>query len=178
MTAGHASQVTLEVASVQDAALLANLLELYVHDLSEVFELEIPEDGRFGYDKLSLYWSEAERRFAFVIRHDGRVAGFALVTRGSPASDDPHALDVAEFFVLRRHRRRRVGERAARLLWDRFPASSWVVRVSEGNRPALPFWRAVVRDYTAGTFAETSRPGSPHPWLVLGFTSRTAPATS
>jgi predicted acetyltransferase len=178
MTAVHSAQVTLDVASVRDAGLLANLLELYVHDLSEAFELEIPDDGRFGYDKLPLYWSEPGRRFAFLIRCDGRIAGFALVTRGSPASDDPDALDVAEFFVLRRHRRKRVGERAATLLWDRFPAAPWVVRVSEGNRPALPFWRAVVRDYSAGTFTATSRPGSPHPWLVLGFTSRTAPATS
>lgn len=173
MTSVDSSKVTLDVASAHDAPLLANLLELYAHDLSVAFALEVNDDGRFLYAKLPLYWSEPERRFAFIIRCDGRVAGFALATCGSPASDDPDALDVAEFFVLRRHRRRHVGERAARLLWDRFPAASWVVRVSRGNQPALPFWRAVVRDYTAGTFTETSRPGSPHPWLVLGFTSRT-----
>jgi len=169
--------VTLDVASRRDTALLENLLELYVHDLSAAFALEIGADGRFGYDKLPLYWSEPERRFAFVIRCAGRVAGFALVTRGSPASADPNALDVAEFFVVRRHRRSRVGERAAALLWDRFPGSTWVVRVSEGNRTGLPFWLAVVSDYTAGAFTQSSLPGHPHPWRVLSFTSSPASPT-
>ena len=55
--------VALDVAAPGDAGLLANLLELYVHDLSEVFpRIEIGADGRFGYDPLPLYWSEPERR--------------------------------------------------------------------------------------------------------------------
>ena len=32
-----ASEVVLDVATVQDAGLLGNLLELYTHDLSDVF---------------------------------------------------------------------------------------------------------------------------------------------
>ena len=57
-------KVSLAVALSSDAALLANLLELYVHDLSEAFPLiELGADGRFGYDPLPRYWSEPERRF-------------------------------------------------------------------------------------------------------------------
>src|SRR3954469_7716061 len=100
------SELTLDVATVKAAALLSNLLELYVHDMSAIFpDVRVGADGRFGYPKLPLYWSEPDRRFAFLIRCAGELAGFALVTRGSPVSDDPSALDVAEFFVLRRHRR-------------------------------------------------------------------------
>ena len=59
--------VALDVAAPGDAGLLANLLELYVHDLSEVFpRIEMGADGRFGYDPLPLYWSEPERRFPFL----------------------------------------------------------------------------------------------------------------
>jgi hypothetical protein len=49
-------------ATVDQAAILANLLELYAHDFSEFYNLEIGEDGRFGYPCLPLYWSEPERR--------------------------------------------------------------------------------------------------------------------
>lgn len=164
-------RVTLAVATEADAPLLANLLELYAHDLSDVFQLELRPDGRFGYDRLPLYWREPATRFAFLIRSDDRVAGCALVTRGSPASDDTDVLDVAEFFVLRRHRRAGVGRQAAVLLWDRFPAARWVVRVSAGNVPALAFWRGAIAAY-AGTLDESARPGSPQPWRVLTFTSR------
>ena len=93
----NSPDVGLDLATVADAELLSNLLELYIHDLSAAFpHLELGADGRFGYPKLPLYWSEPESRFPFLIRCDGRVAGFALVTRGSPATDDPNVFDIAE----------------------------------------------------------------------------------
>ncbi len=167
-------EVTLVSASSADAALLANLLELYVHDLSETFQVAPGEDGRFGYEKLPLYFSEPTRRFPFLIRFRERIAGIAFVTRGSPLCDDLEALDVAEFFVLRGYRRFGVGRSAAFLLWDRLPGS-WVVRVSEGNRAGIPFWDAAIREYTRDAYTATQRPGSPHPWRVFTFKSGAPP---
>jgi predicted acetyltransferase len=163
-------EVVLEPATRSDAVLLANLLELYSHDLSDVFALEPGPDGRFGYEKLPRYWSEPERRFPFLIRVGARLAGFALVTRGSPASEDPDDFDIAEFFVLRRHRHSGVGRRAAFLLWNRF-VTRWIVRVSEGNPEGLRFWASVVGEYTSGTAVQTTSPGSPHAWRVFSFNS-------
>ena len=163
--------VVLDVARPGDAGLLANLLELYLHDLSEAFPtIELGADGRFGYDPLPLYWSEPERRFPFFIRHGARVAGFVLATRGSPASDDPDVFDVAEFFVIRRHRRSGVGRRAAFLVWDRLPGR-WIVRVSEGNTGGLRFWPGVIAEYTQGAHTEFERAGNPNAWRVFSFES-------
>ncbi|AUX39682.1 hypothetical protein SOCE26_010770 [Sorangium cellulosum] len=163
-------EVILDAATTADAGLLSNLLELYIYDLSEAFRVEIGADGRFGYSKLALYWSEPERRFPFLIRCDGRIAGFALATRGSPATDDPSVFDVAEFFVLRRHRRSGVGRRAAVLLWSRLPGR-WIVRVSEGNPGAIPFWAGVIGEFTGGAATALTRPGDPHAWRVFSFES-------
>jgi predicted acetyltransferase len=162
--------VTLEPATITDAVLIANLLELYIHDLSAFFAVDIGAEGHFGYAKLPLYWSEPEIRFPFLIRVGGQLAGFVLVTRGSPATEDPRALDIAEFFVLRRHRRSGTGRAAARLLWNRMPGV-WIVRVSEANLPALPFWESVIGEYTGGDFQRSSRPGNVHPWRVFSFDS-------
>lgn len=161
-------QVTIEQSLPVDAVLLSNLLELYIHDLSEVFPIEPGPDGRFGYPKLPLYWSEPDKRFPFLIRAGGKTVGFALVTRGSPATDDSEVLDVAEFFVLRRHRRSGCGRRAAALLFDRLPGH-WIVRVSEGNRGALPFWESVISAYTRGQLTQSTREGSPHAWRDFFF---------
>ena len=163
-------EVVLDIARPCDAAVLSNLLELYAHDLSETFALELGPDGRFGYEKLPLYWSEPERRFPFLIRCGTRVVGFALITRGSPGSDDPEDFDVAEFFVIRRHRRSGVGRRAAFLLWNRFSVR-WIVRVSEGNHSGRHFWGRVIAEYTNDAPTETTRPGSPHAWRVFSFNS-------
>jgi predicted acetyltransferase len=162
--------VALEVATRATEPLLSNLLELYMHDLSEVFPIEVGADGRFGYELLPSYWSEPEKRFPFLIRSGAQPVGFALVTRGSPVTDDPEHLDVAMFFVLRRYRRTGIGRQAAFLLWKRLPGQ-WVVRVSEANRAGLPFWRAAVQEYTNGTFSEAERDGDPHGWRVLTFRS-------
>jgi predicted acetyltransferase len=163
-------EVVLDVATQRDAALLANLLELYLHDLSEAFPIELRADGRFGYDKLPLYWFEPERRFPFLIRWGARVVGFVLATRGSPATEDPDVFDIAEFFVVRRHRRSGVGRRAAFLLWDRLPGR-WIVRVFERNRGAVPFWAGVVAEYTRGAVTELHGSGSPKGWRVFAFDS-------
>ena len=161
--------IVLDVATSADAGLLSNLLELYIHDLSEVFpSVQLGDDGRFGYANLPLYWSEPERRLAFIIKCDARVVGFVLVTCGSPATDDPNVYDIAEFFVVRRFRRSGVGRRAAVLLWNRLPGR-WIVRVAEANRDALTFWAHVIAEFTSGAATECKRSGNPHAWRVFSF---------
>jgi predicted acetyltransferase len=162
--------VTLELATERDATLLANLLEFYIHDLSAVFPVELGVEGRFGYDGLPLYWSQPDTRCAFLFRVNSRIAGFALVTRGSAATTDPHDLDLAEFFVLRSYRRSGIGRIAASLLFDHLPGH-WVVRVSEANSAAVPFWESTISRYTRGAASKTLRPGKHHLFQVHAFTS-------
>jgi predicted acetyltransferase len=167
------ADVALTPASADEAPVLENLMQLYVHDMSATFPIEIDESGRFRYDALPAYWREPDRRFPFLIRRDGCVAGFVLVTRGTPVTDDPDDLDLAEFFVLRRWRRGGTGRAAAIQLWDRMPGR-WVVRVSSGNATGLAFWRSVVREYAGESAEERTRPGPPHGWSDFVFRSRTS----
>jgi predicted acetyltransferase len=141
--------VCLQPLVREQASVLSNLVELYSHDLSDVFGLRIGADGRYHYPDLARYWEQPERQFAFLIFSDAELAGFALAMRGSPATDDPSHLDVAEFFVLRRCRRHGVGVQAAHMLWDRLPGH-WVVRAAEKNAPAVVFWRQTVDAYASG----------------------------
>ncbi len=138
---------TVEVvpACLEDEPLLANLLSLYAHDVSEFFDVRIGTDGRFGYPSLPLYWRE-EGRHPFLLKVDGDVAGFVLVARGSRVSGDANVWDMAEFFVLRGNRKRGIGAAAAREVWRRF-AGRWEVRVLATNHPALAFWRAAAASF-------------------------------
>ena len=162
--------VALERASPDKAGLLSNLLALYMHDMSEMFPVGVDADGVFRYEKLVLYWSKPDTHFPFLIYAAGQIAGFALATRGSPATDDPSDLDVAEFFVLRGHRRTGVGRQAAFHLWNRIPGR-WIVRVSMANSSGLSFWRRTIALYTGELFVEGRRSGTPHEWHVFTFGS-------
>jgi len=159
---------TLDAAAPEDAPALSDLLELYQFELRTIFAIARGSDGRFGYARLPRYWSEPETHFPFLIHVGERVAGFALATRGSPASDDPTVLDVAELFVRTTERRAGVARRAASLLWDRLPGR-WTVRVAEANTAGLAFWDAVLRDYTRGAFTVGMHAGRTQAFRVFSF---------
>src|SRR4030095_14818052 len=147
---------------------------LYIRDLRGGFPpVELGPDGRFGYRRLPLYWSEPDRHFAFLIRCAGRIGGFVLVTRGSPVASDPDVLHLGEFLVVPNYRRAGVGRQPASLLWDRHPGK-WIVRVLETNRGALAFWRDTVASFTAGSFDESSWRRPPNDGRVFAFESGTA----
>ena len=133
-------------ASAEQQPIVANLLELYAHDFSEFVDLQLDPDGRFGYPGLPRYWSD-EGRFPFLVTVDGHLAGCALVCRGSRISADPQTWDMAEFFIVRRYRKRGVGAAVAHEIWRRFPGA-WEIRVMESNGPARAFWAAAVAAFT------------------------------
>jgi predicted acetyltransferase len=67
---------------------------------------------------------------------------------------------MSEFFILRGERRRGLGRRAARAVFDRF-RGVWEVSQLPGNRPATAFWRSVIQEYTGGGFRDTYVDGAP-----------------
>ena len=142
--------IELAIATDADRERLENLLELYIHDFSEILGSAPRENGRFGYDGLDAYWKEPGR-FPFLIRADAQLAGFALVARGSQVTGDATVLDVAEFFVVRGLRRHGLGMAAAARVFSSF-AGTWEVRVMEQNAGAQAFWERAVSSFTNGCF--------------------------
>lgn len=138
--------IELLSATIEDRPVLSNLYQLYIHDFTDFVHLELGDDGRFGYDPLSPYWSEPNR-FPFLVRLDGKLAGFALVKKGSDFSGNAEAWDMADFFVVRGARGQGVGYKVAEKIWRRFPGS-WEVRVMFTNAPALAFWTKAVCRFT------------------------------
>jgi len=163
-------QIEIVRATPADRARLENLLELYVHDFSEILGYTPGEDGRFGYPRLATYWDGSDR-FPLLIRADTRLAGFALVSRGSHISGDPTIIDMTEFFVVRGLRRRGVGVAAALRVFGSL-AGTWEVRVLDRNAGAQPFWQRAVSTFTQGRFESFPWRSEPErTWRVFRFVS-------
>jgi predicted acetyltransferase len=145
--------VSLDIIPVLDSdrERLRALVELYVYDFSELLGFDVGDDGRFAtpLDR----WLAEPLREAFFARVDGKLAGFAIVAHASRSSGDARVHDMAEFFVLRKYRRRGVGARVATALFDRF-SGPWEVRQRHQNLAATAFWRRVIGDYTGGRFED------------------------
>jgi predicted acetyltransferase len=140
------SRLLLIQAGPDHQAVLENLLELYIHDFSEIVPVDVGEDGRFGYRDLPLYWSETNHH-AVLARLEDKLAGFALVRQVPDAFGDGEAWDMAEFFVLRRYRHRGVGTALTESVWKQFPGA-WQIRVRAENLSARHFWRSAIAKFT------------------------------
>jgi predicted acetyltransferase len=144
--------VTAIEAPVAARPILDHLLQLYLHDFSELAPLgspfgEVNHNGLFDYKAgLDSYWREPSR-VPLLIRADGRIAGFVLLSQWS-ALDHPLDRAVAEFFVLRKYRLASIGTRTAHQLFRRYPGC-WEVPVADYNPGALRFWRSVVHSLGA-----------------------------
>ncbi len=122
---GTVADVAVTDALPAERDLMERLLQLYLHDFSEYAQPgtpwgEVDADGLFAYaPPLDAYWMNPGR-LPLLIRADGNVAGFVLLNQWS-ALDLPLDHAVAEFFVLRKYRRARVGMRAAHEVFCRLP---------------------------------------------------------
>jgi predicted acetyltransferase len=145
--------VELVTTAEADKPVLANLLQLYQYDFSEIRELDLTPHGTFTYRYLDSYFTESGRE-AYFVTVDGTLGGFALL-RGD--ADDDGSWNVAEFFVVRRYRRRGVARQAARLLFARHPGE-WTLSFDRNNAPAAALWRTVVAEAATGEITETECP--------------------
>ena len=137
-------------ARADEAPIIANLMQFYIHDFSELWfdrpiDGELGPDGRFSdYPLLETYWSDPSRE-PWLFRIDGLPVGFALVNDVAH-SETPVDRAVAEFFVVRKHRRRGVGQAAAHALFGT-AWGVWEAAVVRRNTAALAFWRAAAASY-------------------------------
>ena len=165
-------KVTLEPCGAERRTTLDNLFQLYTHDFSEQWagqdRGELGEDGRFpDYPDLDGYWSDPKRQ-AYLVRAKGHVAGFVLINDHSH-SGKPVDFSVAEFFIVRKHRRGGVGSAATRSVVASKPGQ-WEMAVARRNRGALVFWRQVAAELgVAGTVEESDQDDDRWNGFILRF---------
>lgn len=136
--------------SVDEKALLVRLMELYSYEFSVYSNDDISEYGYYGYNHIDDYWNE-DGRYPYLIRADGKNAGFALICPHCDYRDEKDARCFGEFFVMLKYRRMGIGKQVAMQLFDRH-RGHWEVCYWKNNLPASLFWKEVVEEYTNGNY--------------------------
>ena len=135
---------------------IQNLMQLYVHDFSEQWSDmergELGDDGLFPeYPYLETYWHK-NGHIPLLIKRGGHLAGFALINDHSH-SGLPVDRNMAEFFIVRKHRRGGVGTAVAHTIFSRYPGQ-WEAAVARRNVGALGFWRNAIRQHPSARDVE------------------------
>jgi predicted acetyltransferase len=142
------ANVQVAVAGIDERGIIANLIQLYLHDFSEILggtnradRVVLGADGRFADYPLDPWWRDPEC-IPLIIRAGGRLAGFALLnTHGH--SGLPTDRNMAEFFIVRAFRRTGTGAAAAHAIFSGWPGQ-WELSVIRPNIAAMAFWRRAV----------------------------------
>jgi predicted acetyltransferase len=153
------SRLHITQASPEDDRVLANLMNHYIYDMAEWFDLSSDIEGFYAYP-IDVMW--ADTFDVYIARLDGVPIGFALIEM----IDDLH--DLKEFFIVRRHRRARFGKGFCGYVWGA-RRGAWRVRVFCGNRPAVQFWERVISDYTEGMYTEENIKKDDKQWVYYHF---------
>ncbi len=142
-------------AERHEKEILRNLMEKYDYEFSQYTLEDVNPLGLYGYDWLDGYWTE-KGRWAFFLKADGKLAGFAMVNDYPEAGKTDYCM--SEFFVMYKYRRCGLGSFAARALFDRF-RGSWQLKRHPKNLPSVGFWDRVVGSYTKGAYRVESMGG-------------------
>jgi predicted acetyltransferase len=141
----------------EEKTVLSNLIQLYRYDSSEFDGHVLNSHGLYLYKYFDHQWTDEYRR-PYLVKADGEIAGFALVSLDVPQeymklSTAEQTNVMSEFFILRKYRRRGVGRQVAASLFDRHPGA-WEVRQTLANKSAYEFWKRVITHYTKGSAYE------------------------
>jgi predicted acetyltransferase len=143
------SNLEIRAALPADRLPIQRMLELYQHDLSDVWDQDLDCHGEYGY-ALDRYW-DTEGFHPFVATADGKYAGFALVNQAVRIGTDGYWMD--QFCVLKKYRGQGMGQVLANAVFAALPGR-WEVGQMPQNHTAQAFWRVVVGKYTGGLFKE------------------------
>jgi predicted acetyltransferase len=153
-------------ATASERVLLQRMLELYQHDLSDIWDQDLDANGDYGY-ALDRYWRDPACT-PYIIRVDGQAAGFALVDDKVKVPGGTFWMD--QFFVMKKYRGRGVGAIAAKRVFALHPGQ-WQVGQMPANHAAQAFWRRVIGECTANEFVEVQLTAGWWQGFVQCFTS-------
>ena len=124
---------------------LYRLLQYSLFEESLSDQNDMNEDARFEYPWFENYFTE-EGRDAYFMRDQatGRLLGFVMINTYLQKWDSGHS--IAEFMVLPKFRRNKIGREAAFACFERYPGN-WEISPSYGSKQAYLFWKHVVNKY-------------------------------
>ncbi|MBU5312201.1 GNAT family N-acetyltransferase [Tissierella carlieri] len=137
--------------------ILGNLMQFYFYDFSEFVKCDVEDNGLYrAYEYLDDYWNEENHRFPYLVKRDGKYIGFVLVRLIE--SEEGNYFSIAEFFIMKKYRRKGIGQAVANKIFD-LHRGQWEVFQIETNNPAQAFWHKTIDEYTKGRFKERSENG-------------------
>lgn len=139
-------QYKLERVKFEDKDILYRLLQYSLFEESLTDLNEMNNEAIFEYKWFDDYFQDDNREAYFIKEENSnKILGFAMVNQYMQKNKDGHS--IAEFMIIPKYRRLKIGKRVATELFD-MHKGIWEVEPSYGNKNAFSFWKSVIDEYT------------------------------
>lgn len=139
-------ECTIKLATISDKVIIKNLLQPYLHELSEFQHMSLNEHGEYNYLHLDHYWTEKDR-YPYLLFHRKEIMGFALVRK------EENLYSMAEFFILPKFRGHGFGQKCALHVIQKH-IGGWRIEFLNRNEIGGRFWRKAIKTIVGGSIEE------------------------
>lgn len=138
--------IFLERAREEKKEVLYRLLEYSLYEESLNDGNEMNDDGIFEYKYFDSYFTD-KNRDAFFIREKetNKLLGFVMINTYMQKCANGHS--IAEFMIIPKYRRNKIGQEVAFLCFDMY-RGNWEVSPSYGSDSAYKFCKKTIDKYT------------------------------
>lgn len=139
--------IYLDEVKEEDKDILFRLLEYSLFEESLNDGNEMNNEAIFEYKYFDRYFTDTNRD-AYFIREEktDKLLGFVMINTYMQKYTDGHS--IAEFMVIPKYRRNKIGKRVAFKCFDKY-RGNWEVSPSLGSDSAYNFWKKVIDEYTS-----------------------------
>ena len=139
-------KIILEKVTSKDKDVLFRLLQYSLFEESATDLNEMGSDGIFEYKWFDSYFTDEDHDAFFIKSYsDNKLLGFVMVNTYMQKSDSGRS--IAEFMVIPKYRRNKIGYQAAVKVFDMY-SGKWEVSPSYNSCVSYNFWKNVIDLYT------------------------------
>ncbi|MBQ7283413.1 MAG: GNAT family N-acetyltransferase [Oscillospiraceae bacterium] len=140
----------LEKVKKQDEEILFRLLQYSLFEESATDLNEMNDKALFEYEWFDLYFTDDDRDAYFIKSvDDNKLLGFVMVNGYMQKCGSGHS--IAEFMVIPKYRRNKIGRQVAFDIFDKY-SGNWEVSPSYNSETAYNFWDKTISEYTEDNY--------------------------
>lgn len=140
--------IKLCTVTKDEKEILYRLLQYSLFEESISDQNEMNQEALFEYKWFEHYFTDNDRE-AYFIREEvtDKLLGFVMINTYVQKCNQGHS--IAEFMVVPKYRRNKIGKKAAIECFEKH-TGNWEVSPSYGSESAYQFWKHVIDEYTNG----------------------------
>lgn len=130
----------------QEKEILFRLLQYSLFEESENDLNEMNDNAIFEYEFFDNYFNNKSYNAYFIKEEKtDKLLGFIMVNTYVQSCKNGHS--IAEFLVIPKYRRNKIGRNMAYEIFDKYPGV-WEVSPSYNSEKAYSFWKKTIEEYT------------------------------